>query len=179
MFSQTTEYAVRALIEIATRPDDKPILAGTLAETLDIPHHYLAKILQQLVRTRVLKSVRGRQGGFSLNKPAGNIRLRDIVQPFEDLHKFEECILGQPVCSEAGACPLHDFWGDVRKRWLDELDTKTLQDLSFYQLRRLNNMNAGLFKRVGKVPGKTSLKAGKGKRSSSKKSQKKQATGAK
>lgn len=158
MFSQTTEYAIRALIEIATRPTDRQVLASELGDTLGIPQHYLSKILQQLVRRRVLNSVRGRQGGFSLARPAEEIRLREIVEPFEDMKRYEECILGQPVCSDAGACPLHEFWGDVRERYLDELDRRSLKDLSDYQLKRLTSMNAGLFKRVGSVPGKASLR---------------------
>ena len=84
--------------------------------------------------------------------------LRDIVEPFEDLKKCEECILGQPVCSEAGACPLHDFWKDVRERYIEELKTKTLEDLKTFQLKQLNAMGAGLFKKVGAVPGKQSLR---------------------
>jgi Rrf2 family protein len=158
MFSQTTEYAIRALIEIATRPQDQQVLASELGDALQIPNHYLSKILQQLVRKRLLNSVRGRQGGFRLARPAAEIRLREIVEPFEDMKRYEECILGQSVCSDAGACPLHDFWGDVRQRYLDELDNKSLQDLSDYQIRRLTAMNPGLFKRVGSVPGKVSLR---------------------
>ncbi|MCA8917646.1 MAG: Rrf2 family transcriptional regulator [Planctomycetes bacterium] len=159
MFSQTTEYAIRALIEIATRPEGEQVLAGELAESLNIPQHYLSKLLQQLVRTRVLKSVRGRNGGFSLSRPAAKVCLREVVEPFEDLKKFEDCILGQKVCSDAGACPLHEFWKNVRERYLEELDSKTLQDLSTYQLRRLDSMKAGLLKRVGSVPGKVSMRA--------------------
>ena len=158
MLTQTTEYAIRALIEISTRPEGQHALAGELGETLGIPPHYLSKILQQLVRVRVLKSVRGRQGGFSLAKPARTIRLREIVEPFDDMKKYEECILGQPVCSEAGACPLHEYWSEVRTRYLIELDSRTLQDLADYQMRRLESMNPGLFKRVGSVPGKVSMK---------------------
>jgi Rrf2 family transcriptional regulator, iron-sulfur cluster assembly transcription factor len=158
MFSQTSEYAIRALIEIATRPEGEQVLSAQLGESLGIPQHYLSKILQQLVRTRVLKSVRGRSGGFSLARSAGSIKLRDIIEPFEDLRKYEDCILGQPVCNEAGACPLHDFWKDVRERYLDELKTKSLKDLTDYQLKKLNTMNAGLFRRVGAVPGKQSLR---------------------
>lgn len=157
MFSQTSEYAIRALIEIATRPEGEHVLAAQLGESLNLPQHYLSKILQQLVRTRVLKSVRGRSGGFSLARSAGVIKLRDIVEPFEDLKKYEECILGQPVCSEAGACPLHDFWKDVRERYIDELKDKTLEDLKTFQLKKLAAMNAGLFKKVGAVPGKQSV----------------------
>jgi Rrf2 family protein len=169
MFSQTSEYAIRALIEIATHPDGEYVFAAELAERLNLPHHYLAKILQQLVRTRVLKSIRGRSGGFGLARPASGIKLRDIVEPFEDLKKCEECILGQPVCSEAGACPLHDFWKDVRERYMDELKTKTLEDLKQFQLKQLAVMNAGLFKRVGAVPGKQTMKQNSGRKKTGKK----------
>lgn len=158
MFSQTSEYAIRAMIEISTRPDGELVLASDLGDALGIPAHYLSKILQQLVRARVLKSTRGRNGGFGLARPAANIKLRDIVAPFEDLKKYEECILGQPVCNEAGACPLHDFWKDVRERYVDELKTKSLHDLKEFQLKQLSAMNPGLFKKVGTVPGKLSLR---------------------
>lgn len=158
MFSQTSEYAIRTMIEIATRPGGGPVMSAELAELLGIPPSYLAKLLQSLVRTRLLTSVRGKQGGFSLARSAASIKLRDIIAPFEDLQKYEECILGQPVCNEAGACPLHHFWSDVRTRFVEELKTKSLQDLTDFQLSKLNTMNAGLFKKVGRVPGKKALK---------------------
>jgi Rrf2 family protein len=158
MFSQTTEYAIRAMIDIATRPEGENVLAAQLGESLGIPTHYLSKILQQLVRARVLKSVRGRQGGFSLAKPAERIKLKEIVAPFEDLRKCEECILGQPVCSDAGACPLHNFWADVRTRYLEELSTKTLKELSEFQLKRLGTMSASLRGKLQSVPGMDAFK---------------------
>lgn len=169
MFSQTSEYAIRALIEIATRPKGEHVFAAQLGERLDLPHHYLAKILQQLVRTRVLKSVRGRSGGFGLARSASSIKLKDIVEPFEDLKKCEECILGQPVCSEAGACPLHDFWKDVRERYLEELKSKSLEDLKLFQIKQLSAMNAGVFKKVGAVPGKRAVKNKLGRKKATKK----------
>lgn len=130
MFSQTTEYAIRAAIEIARIPAGESILAANLAERLDLPQHYLAKILQQLVRARVLTSSRGRNGGFSLAAAPEKIALQKVVAPFEDLQKCEECILGQEICSDDRACPLHDFWKDVRNRYMRELEEKTLDDLA-------------------------------------------------
>jgi Rrf2 family protein len=153
MFSQTTEYAIRAAIDIATRPEGEQVLASHLGDALGIPIHYLSKILQQLVRARVLTSVRGRKGGFRLARPAEKIKLREIVAPFEDLKKYEECILGQAVCSEAGACPLHDFWGTVRERYLVEIETKTLQDLADFQLKVLSAATPGLRRKLQTAPG--------------------------
>ena len=153
MFSQTANYAIRAMIEIATRPAGENVLSSQLGEALDIPTHYLAKILQQLVRARVLTSIRGRQGGFALAKASEKIKLKEIVAPFEDLRKYEECVLGQPVCSEAGACPLHEFWSDVRTRYMDELTSKTLADLRDFQMKRIDGMSAGLRNKLPSVPG--------------------------
>lgn len=153
MFSQTTEYAIRAAIDIGTRPEGERVLAAQLGEVLGIPAHYLSKILQQLVRARILSSVRGRGGGFMLARPAAKITLQQIVSPFEDLRKYDECIMGQTVCSDAGACPLHDFWGGIRTRYLDELNKRTLKDLSNYQLMRIAKMGAGLRNKLPTVPG--------------------------
>lgn len=158
MFSQTTEYAIRAAIDIATRPSGEFVLASQLGEALGIPTHYLSKILQQLVRARVLTSVRGRQGGFALAKAPEKVKLREIVAPFEDLRKYEECILGQSVCSEAGACPLHEFWGGVREHYLEELASKTLKDLSDFQLKRLTGMTANLRSKLQTAPGMDAFK---------------------
>jgi Rrf2 family protein len=158
MFSQTTEYAIRAAIDIATRPEGENVLASQLGEALGIPTHYLSKILQQLVRARVLTSLRGRQGGFKLARPPAKIKLKEIVAPFEDLRKYEECILGQAVCSEAGACPLHEFWGGVRESFMVELNTKSLKDLSDFQLKRLATMSSGLRGKLQTVPGMETFK---------------------
>lgn len=157
MFTQSTDYAIRAAIDIATRPEGQPVLASELAASLAIPQHYLSKILQQLVRAGVLESTRGRRGGFVLSRPADQIKLREVVAPFEDLRRCEECILGQPVCSSAGACPLHDFWKVVRERYLQELDTRTLGDLATYQVKRLRVMDPGLLRQLPNLPGRSVL----------------------
>jgi Rrf2 family iron-sulfur cluster assembly transcriptional regulator len=130
MFSQTTEYAIRAMIEIARLPEGESVLVRELTERVGIPQFYLAKILHQLARVRLLKSVRGRGGGFRLAKPADGIPLRAVVAPFEDVEKTTECILGRTVCSDIESCPLHAFWKDVRERYVCELETKTLGELA-------------------------------------------------
>ena len=136
MFSQTTEYAIRAAIEMARDHEGRLVLASDLAKSLAVPQHYLAKILQQLVRARVLQSTRGRLGGFSLMRPAEEITLREVVEPFEDLKKKEECLLGQALCNDERACPMHEFWKVVRTRYLDELDEKTLKDLADFDTKQ-------------------------------------------
>lgn len=158
MFSQTTDYAIRAAIEIATREGGQPVLAAELASSLNIPHRYLSKLLLQLGKAGVLASTRGRNGGFVLARPADQIKLRDVVAPFEDLKRCEQCIIGQPVCTDEAACPLHDFWKDVRERYLRELDTRTLGDLARHQIKRLQGMEVKVLTQLPHVPGRATLK---------------------
>ncbi|MCA8946255.1 MAG: Rrf2 family transcriptional regulator [Planctomycetes bacterium] len=165
MFSQTSEYAVRAVIEIATREPGASVLSSELATALNIPHHYLPKILKQLVRTRVLKSVRGRGGGFSLARTPKAIKLYDVVEPYEDMQKYDDCILGQPVCSDAGACPLHDFWSEVRQRYISELKSRTLEDLQQFHLKALAVEKPRQRNRAGSPPGKRTARTKANKKS--------------
>src|SRR5512145_1395301 len=85
MLSQTAEYALRASLWIAEHPDRAPVRVGDLAEALNIPQNYLSKTLHLLARAGVLQSMRGRQGGFRLARPAARTPLIEIVQPFERL----------------------------------------------------------------------------------------------
>ena len=133
MFSQTTEYAVRAMIELARDPKRAQVLAADLAERLGIPHHYLAKILQLLVRARLLNSTRGRLGGFAMAREAKEITLYEVIAPFEDLAKLDECILGEATCTDDRACPLHNYWKSARERYLQELEQRNLSELAEFQ----------------------------------------------
>ncbi|MEE9311893.1 MAG: Rrf2 family transcriptional regulator [Planctomycetota bacterium] len=136
MFSQASEYALRALTELARCEQGQYILASHLAETLDVPVHYLAKVLQTLARRGVLKSQRGRQGGFSLAIDPEKISAYDVVHKMDDLHSLESCVMGESTCDDESACPLHDLWADVREQFITSLKGATLADLAEFQDHR-------------------------------------------
>lgn len=133
LISQTTEYAIRAMIELARQPDDVALLARELTEKTGVPQFYLSKILHALARHRLLTSIRGRGGGFRLSRPASEITLAMVVEHFEDLRSNSECLLGRPRCSDAEACPMHEFWKEMRERYVKELETRTLADLAAHE----------------------------------------------
>lgn len=133
LISQTTEYAIRAMIELARQPDDGALLARELTEKTGVPQFYLSKILHALARHRLLTSIRGRGGGFRLSRPASEITLAMVVEHFEDLRSNSECLLGRPRCSDAEACPMHEFWKEMRERYVKELETRTLADLAAHE----------------------------------------------
>lgn len=129
MFSQTSEYAIRALRILAEYPSGEYVLVGTLANRAGLPHHYLSKILQNMVRVQILESRKGSRGGFRLASSCDEITLYDIVNAIENLNKVRRCLLGQAECDDERACPLHAFWGKQSEAYLATLRDTTLGDL--------------------------------------------------
>jgi Rrf2 family iron-sulfur cluster assembly transcriptional regulator len=115
ILSRTSQYAIQALIYLATRPVGQSVLCRDIAIELGVPSPYLAKVLQNLCRDRLLDSTRGRNGGFSLRRGVENSNLLDIVSATEG-HRIErECLLGHKACEDATACPMHRKWKSVKE----------------------------------------------------------------
>jgi Rrf2 family transcriptional regulator, iron-sulfur cluster assembly transcription factor len=140
MFSQASEYALRALTELARCPEPRDwVLTSHMAEYLEVPVHYLAKVLQTLARRGILESQRGRQGGFRLAKAPDEIAAFDVVYELDDARNLESCIMGESTCDDENACPLHTLWKGIREHFVDVLRNTTLKDLADFQDRRTDS----------------------------------------
>lgn len=115
MLSQTAQYALRAVLEIAARQGEA-VGAGTLAQALEIPQNYLSKTLHQLARAGVLESTRGKSGGFRLARLPEKVTLLEIVGLFDDISARRTCLLGNPVCSDQNPCLVHYKWKAASER---------------------------------------------------------------
>ena len=78
IFSQTSKYAIRALLHLAQH-GDQPHRSRAIAQALTVPEPFLAKILQALVRHGLLLSFKGRGGGFKLARAADRISVYEIM----------------------------------------------------------------------------------------------------
>lgn len=94
---------------------EPPVNAADLAEAAEVPHNYMAKILHQLVRARILQSVRGKHGGFDLAVPADELSLLRVVSQFDDLGMEGECLFGRAQCGGSEPCAAHGKWKKVAK----------------------------------------------------------------
>lgn len=130
ILSRTSQYAIQALIYIATRPPGEPILNRKVAEYLGVPTAYLAKIMQSLCRGNLLYSFRGRQGGFCLREGAEKTDLMQIVTLIEGAGLIENCVLGLKVCSDETACPVHSKWKPIKEKIVALLHEQTLDLLA-------------------------------------------------
>ncbi len=127
MFSQTTEYAVRAMAWLALSPSDL-VPTVLLAERTQVPSHYLAKVLQQLAAAELVTGRRGVRGGYRLARPASAITVMEVVRSVTRLERITSCPLGL-ASHGSNLCPLHRLMDHAAKAVIDVLDNKTLADL--------------------------------------------------
>lgn len=129
LFSQSCKYAIRALVHLSIKRDD-PHLSREIAGEIQVPEHFLAKILQDLARHHLLDSFKGRGGGFRLARPPEQISLGEIVLAVDGNGLTENCLLGLPNCSADSPCPLHDWWTLQRREIKEVLEGQSLADLA-------------------------------------------------
>jgi Rrf2 family protein len=106
MFSQTVEYALRALVALAAEPD-RPHTNRQLAKVTKVPGPYLSKVLQLLAREGLVEAQRGVQGGFRLSRPAAEITILAAVDAVDPIRRIKTCPLGLKAHGKR-LCPLHN-----------------------------------------------------------------------
>lgn len=146
MFSKTCEYAIRALIFIAQKSTDGTRIGiKEIAEGIDSPEHFIAKILQNLSRRKLVQSAKGPNGGFYLEQEDLKITIADIVKAVDGEELFSGCALGLKQCSESHPCPIHHEFKKFRKELYNMLENANLlaftqQDITnLTYLKRINN----------------------------------------
>lgn len=106
IFSQTTEYAVRAVVMLAHLKKETLVGSKELAERAKVPTSYLPKLMQGLVRAGIVESRRGVGGGFSLLLSPEEITILDIVNAVDPIGRIRGCPLGLESHGKI-LCPMH------------------------------------------------------------------------
>lgn len=127
IFSKATSYGIRALAYIASQSER---LCGLqeIAEKEGIPPAYLRKILGELRRHRLLRSVKGIHGGYELGRAPEAITLWEVFKVLEPDPYMDTCILGNTVCDAESSCAFHEDWSRVRKDLVSLLETRTIYE---------------------------------------------------
>lgn len=105
MFSQTVEYALRAVVHLAYEAPEARTTAQ-IAEATQVPKDYLAKILQNLAKKGIVATQRGVGGGVSLAKEPADLTILDVVNAVEPIERIRTCPLGLKTHG-VRLCPLH------------------------------------------------------------------------
>ncbi len=120
-----TDYAIRTLMHLAARDGDLSSIAE-IARAYGISQNHLMKIVQDLSATGYVETVRGRNGGVRLGRPAAAINLGGLVRHTEAGFDLVDC----PSCAIAGACGLPLVLAEAMRAFLGVLDRYTLADIS-------------------------------------------------
>jgi Rrf2 family protein len=129
MLSQTSDYALRAVLVLAGRYGIGSLSAEEIADATGAPRNYLAKTLNQLVKEGILSSSRGPQGGFSLAISPEKLTLADVIDCFDEQRAHSRCLLGNRPCDAANPCAAHDMWQSITASRREPLAITTVSEL--------------------------------------------------
>ena len=130
ILSRKGDYALRAVYYLANRPPNKPVQLEEISEAERIPEKFLSKILQILVKSSVVKSVRGCGGGYWLSKSPGKITFQEVIEAVEGPITLNRCNSKKRKCDRVEKCGMHHIWERSQNALIHVLSTSTMADLS-------------------------------------------------
>jgi Rrf2 family iron-sulfur cluster assembly transcriptional regulator len=128
LHSPTCQHALRALIYLASKSPDKPVLVNEIADAAKVPRHSLAKILHGLRNKGLVKSTKGPGGGYKLARPGSETTIVEVVEAVDGpLRLAKSCVLGLEECNGDEPCALHDYWKMFRGQYYSTISALTLE----------------------------------------------------
>jgi len=129
VISQAARYAIRSLAYLDSLGSDNYVAVRTISEDLDISSTFLAKILKRLIKSDLIETYRGPNGGIRLTRAASTITIRQVIESVDGDSLFQDCVLGLPGCGEESPCPMHDAWALLREQLQNTFDSETIGHL--------------------------------------------------
>jgi Rrf2 family iron-sulfur cluster assembly transcriptional regulator len=132
MFSKACEYGIRAAIYIAQQSmQNRKSGLKEIAEAIASPEAFTSKILQTLVRHKVIYSEKGPSGGFAIDlQKLDSVKLSHIVKVIDGDGIYKGCGLGLKACNEERPCPVHDRFKEIRNGLRNMLETTSVLHLA-------------------------------------------------
>ena len=129
--SKKSDYALMAVRHLALRGDrGGSASAREISEAYDIPLELLAKVLQRLVRTKLLVSVQGTRGGYKLGRPPSGITVADVIQAVDGPVTVTACSPNDHACDQYSKCSIRDPLWKIKGRILEMLSTVTVAEMA-------------------------------------------------
>jgi Rrf2 family protein len=128
--NRESAYGIEGLLVLATMPAGTQMLLSDIAVSRGLPQSFLAKIFQKLAHQGLVRSFRGATRGYALARPAGEIKLGEILLATEGPDFLKRCVFWSRYCADTNPCPLHNSWKEVKDQIIERLMTHTtLADL--------------------------------------------------
>jgi len=129
MLSNACKYAIRSILYLAINYEgNKKFGVKKIAEELETPQPFLAKLLQQLTRNKLVSSAKGPTGGFYLDENNLKNSVWDIIKCIDGTDKFDKCFMGLSSCDDANPCPVHFTVAPFKNKLYNDFKDKTIQE---------------------------------------------------
>jgi Rrf2 family protein len=128
--TRASDYAVRIMIHLASLPTGSTVRQSELTKATDVSGHFLSKVLQQLVRGRLIRSQRGAGGGYVLGVASDRVSLLDVLEAMEGPMRLNQCIDEGPSCDRKPWCPAHEVWAEAQAAVTNVLGAASMAGLA-------------------------------------------------
>jgi Rrf2 family protein len=128
--SKKADYALLSLRHLAAHADRGAVSTRELAESYDIPPELLAKVLQRLVRARLLESHQGTRGGYLLGRPAEAMSVAEVIQAIDGPLTVTACSEIDHSCDQFSKCNIRDPLWRIKDRIVSALSSTSVADLA-------------------------------------------------
>lgn len=131
------------MFDLATHHGEGPVALKNIARRQEISEHYLEQIFATLRRSKLVKSVRGAQGGYLLNNPPEQITVGEIIRTLEGPIGPADCVVDKNSheCLNQDSCVTRLVWTRIQQSVNEVIDTTTLADMLEDQKRIKNDEN--------------------------------------
>ncbi|NLP29350.1 MAG: Rrf2 family transcriptional regulator [Clostridia bacterium] len=136
-------YGVKAMVDLAVNYGDDPISIKSISDRQGISEYYLEQLFGPLRKAGIIKSIRGAQGGYILNRSPEQITVAEIIQVLEGPIEISDCIEGV-ACSNEDYCATRLLWEKIKNSIDSVLDSTTLNDIveDYYKIKKKKNTNS-------------------------------------
>lgn len=139
MLTRKADYAIRCIVHLASSPSEV-IIINELAKKIKTPKSFLAKILQQLAKAGIVKSLRGIHGGFMLAKKPADITLFDVITTIDNSVAMNVCAIDKKACTLSNSCAVHPIWVEIKEYTINRLKSWNFAELAATE-RKLKKIN--------------------------------------
>ena len=121
-------YGVKAMVDLAIHYGESPISIKSISQRQGISEYYLEQLFSALRKAKLIKSIRGAQGGYVLNKLPEEITVADIMEVLEGPIEISDCVEGT-TCNNVNCCATRLVWQKIKTSIEDVTTSVTLKDI--------------------------------------------------
>ncbi|MFH1623714.1 MAG: Rrf2 family transcriptional regulator [Pseudomonadota bacterium] len=133
-------YGTRAMLELALNYEQGPILLKDIAKRQEVSFRYLDHLITRLKAAGLVKSIRGRGGGYILGKHPSQIRLIEVIQVLEGSIAPVDCVDDPKLCHRVDFCGTRDIWIQLKEAMANILKSVTLEELAERQKEKVEQL---------------------------------------